>query len=113
MTSLSVPMPAWSSIKRKVRSKRRRGQPSKKEKAALRVERRDLAGGCCELKLSVKCIQGVLPLDGDVFERGHLVHLKSKGAGGAWTLENTRWGCFECHLGEMHQKGTKISDRLV
>jgi hypothetical protein len=55
----------------------------------------------------------VLPLEGDVFERGHLVHLKSKGAGGAWTMENTRWGCFECHLGEMHEKGTKVSDRLV
>jgi 5-methylcytosine-specific restriction endonuclease McrA len=109
MTGFSVPMPPRSSIRRKVRLKRRRGQPTKKEKALLRQAVFIRAGGKCELKLSKKCIAGVLNYYGDVFERGHLVHLKSKGAGGSWELANLRWGCFECHLGEMHQKGTRAT----
>ena len=28
---------------------------------------------------------------------GHLCHKKSKGSGGADTLENTFWGCYVCH----------------
>jgi hypothetical protein len=106
--SYSVPMPPYSSIRRRVRSKPRRGQPAKSEKSALRLAVYNRAEGRCELRLTSKCLVGPLPFDGDVFERGHLVHLKSKGSGGAWSMENCRWGYHECHLGEMHQKGTKF-----
>ncbi len=104
--TFSVPMPPFSSIRRKVRSKLRRGQPTKQEKAALRLAVYNRAEGRCELRLGLKCLVGPMPFKGGVFERGHLVHLRSKGAGGAWSMENCRWGCHQCHLGEMHQKGT-------
>lgn len=38
------------------------------------------------------------------FSDGHLSHDKSKGAGGADTLENTEWLCWQCHGGE-HTEG--------
>jgi hypothetical protein len=44
----------------------------------------------------------------DVFERAHMVHIKSKGSGGAWTMENLRNGCPACHLGSMHTEGKKL-----
>jgi 5-methylcytosine-specific restriction endonuclease McrA len=89
--------------------RRRRGQPSKKEKHALKVAVYERAGGLCELKLHKECSGArVLPFEGDVFERAHMVHLKSKGSGGAWTMENLRNGCPACHLGSMHTEGKKL-----
>lgn len=45
------------------------------------------------------------------FADGHLSHIKSRGAGGGDTLENTRWKCVECHSGLEHTKGVKNGKR--
>lgn len=37
---------------------------------------------------------------------GHLAHVKSRGAGGSDTIENTRTKCAECHMKE-HNCGGK------
>ena len=36
----------------------------------------------------------------DEYRCGHVVHKKSRGAGGGDTLDNTEWGCFDCHRAE-------------
>ena len=46
-----------------------------------------------------------LPLNGDVFTRAHLAHIKSRGAGGGDTFENTRTRCFRCHIELEHIQG--------
>ena len=93
---------------KKRRSKPRRGQPTKDEKAAIRLAVYERARGRCELRLHKDCTRDrVLPWDGDVFERGHLVHLKSRGAGGGWDMANLMLGCPACHLGSMHSEGKK------
>ena len=110
------PIPRYTPLRRYTpsrckRSRRRRGEPTRKEKSTLRLAVNERAGGCCELKLGAGCIAGVLPFDGPTpWSRGHLVHLKSRGAGGKWTMENCRWRCHWCHLVEMHIKGKKVSD---
>lgn len=35
---------------------------------------------------------------------GHMAHIKSRGAGGDDSLENTEWLCFDCHIAEGHLK---------
>jgi hypothetical protein len=88
---------------RKVRSKPRRGQPTKAEKASVRLAVYERAEGRCELHLLPNCIRGVLPYGGGtVWDHGHLVHLKSRGAGGSWSLDNCKWGCYICHLVGLH-----------
>ena len=90
------------------RTKPRRGQPTPEEKAAVRLAVYERAGGRCELNLGPKCIEGILAFEGDTpWDHGHFVHIKSKGAGGAFTVENGKWGCFQCHLGYMHTEGRK------
>lgn len=93
---------------RKVRSKPRRGEPTREAKAEIRKAVYERAGGCCELKLGPECQKGVLPFDGDVFERAHLVHIRSRGAGGTWEMNNLKLGCPRCHLGYHHTEGRKI-----
>jgi len=46
-----------------------------------------------------------VPLNGNVFERAHLAHIRSRGAGGEDTPENTRIKCFHCHIIQEHGKG--------
>lgn len=105
--SFPFPLP-YSSIRRKKRARPRRGEPSPKEKTVLRWQVYQRAEGRCELNLSKDCVQGVLEWTGpDPWSHGHLVHLRSRGAGGDWTVENCRWGCFQCHLGAMHTEGKK------
>lgn len=91
-----------------IRSKRktpRRGQPTKAEKTALRDERYDIAEGRCELRKHSKCSQDrVLPKEGSVFERAHLVHLKAKRVHG-WGKDNLRLGCYFCHMIFLHANG--------
>jgi 5-methylcytosine-specific restriction endonuclease McrA len=46
-----------------------------------------------------------------IFPRGywnsmHLMHLKSKGSGGDWSMENLATGCLECHA-KNHNSGGK------
>ena len=93
---------------RKRRPGTRRGQPTKEEKARIRLQVYERADGRCELRLHKDCSgERVLPWGGDVFERAHLVHLKSRGAGGMWEASNLVIGCFACHIGSMHIEGRK------
>jgi hypothetical protein len=48
-----------------------------------------------------------LPLYGSVFNRAHLAHIKSRGAGGSDTEANTRILCPAHHLGAEHTKGLR------
>jgi hypothetical protein len=99
-------MPYWNGLKRtpvkKKRAGTRRGQATPEEVKAIRDARYEMAGGRCELGLSDFCIKGVLPKDGlDPWSHGHLVHLKAKRRHGT-TLEDSRWGCWHCHLVGLH-----------
>ena len=88
------------------RSKPRRGQPTKQEKEALRLAVYIRANGKCQLLLHKDCSQNrVLPFEGEVMYRAHLVHLKSRASGGKWTMENCLIGCNACHIGSMHTEG--------
>jgi hypothetical protein len=65
------------------------------------------AKGRCELNLSAECIPGVLPWDGETaMDHGHMVHIRNKRMWGT-SVENCLWGCWKCHLIEMHSKGRK------
>jgi hypothetical protein len=87
------------------RTKPRRGQPTKAEKGVLREKRYGMAGGRCELRKHSKCTrERVLPKEGSVFDRAHLVHLQAKRVHG-WDIENLRIGCYFCHMVYMHQNG--------
>ena len=55
----------------------------------LRIQTHNRADGKCE------ACGRVTPVD-----VGHLSHVRSRGAGGADTLDNTEWNCSECHGGE-------------
>jgi hypothetical protein len=62
----------------------------------------------CEVRLHENCSgDRELPWDGDVFTRGHLVHIKSRGAGGSWDMSNLLLGCPNCHLISMHTEGKR------
>lgn len=69
------------------------------ERLRERVYRRD--GGRCQWK---GC-GDILPLYGSVFTRAHLAHIKSRGAGGGDTMDNTRILCPVHHLINEHTKG--------
>lgn len=93
---------------RQRRSKPRRGQLTPREKTEVRRRVYHRARGRCELKFEGICLGDIdLPFDGGLYERGHLAHIKSRGASGAFTEANTRWACWRCHLIGMHQKGLK------
>lgn len=90
------------------RTKPRRGQPTKAEKSAIWDAVYERAEGKCELRLHKQCSGArVLPRTGELLFKAHLVHLKSRGAGGTWTMENCRLGCAPCHNGSMHTEGKK------
>ena len=106
----SAPLRRYTPIKKK-RSKPRRGEPTAEEKARVRLAVFERAEGKCELNLGPKCIKGALPFTGITpWDHGHFVHVKSKGAGGAFTEENGKWGCFQCHLGYMHFEGRRLGE---
>lgn len=90
---------------RKVRSKPRRGQLTKKQKEVLRDYVYELTGGMCKLNKSPLCIRGVLPKEGYCpFDHWHLVHLGAKRRHG-WGLDNLTGGCWHCHLVVLHSYG--------
>lgn len=90
---------------RKVRTKPRRGQPTKAEKAAIREQVYLESGGRCELNISPECIVGVLPKEGSSpWDHWHLVHIKSKRVYG-WSRDNLCGGCWKCHLIGLHVEG--------
>ena len=91
---------------RKRRSKPRRGQPTKQEKAAIRLEVYTECSGRCQLRLHKQCSgERILPFDGEVFTRAHLVHKKARGTGGTWQKDNLTLSCPACHLGSVHTEG--------
>lgn len=93
---------------RKKRPGTRRGQPTAAEKEAERRHIYQLSGGRCELRLE-GCRGGVLPWDGPVTERWHLVHMRAKRRFG-WPTEGPdrmRGGCYHCHIVMMHTKGVR------
>ena len=107
-----------SSIKRRTRppsrrSKPRRGEPTPKEKAAIRQAVYERAGGLCELRLHDGCSKDrILPWAGDIFERAHLVHLHGKRRFG-WredpsTGQALLLGCYCCHIIANHLHGVPI-----
>mgnify|MGYP001592753078 FL=1 len=104
----SGPIKRYTPVRKK-RLKPRRGQPTAQEKAAIRQQVYNECGGRCELNLGDGCMKGVLPFDGDVFHRWHLVHKKSKRRFG-WARENLCGGCPWCHLVAVHTKGMKIDE---
>lgn len=83
---------------RKKRQKPRRGEPTKEEKGVLRHFIYELSGGRCELNRP-GCNTGLLPEDGELTERWHLVHRRAKRRFG-WPIEGEfrmLGGCFSCH----------------
>ena len=90
---------------RKVRPGTRRGQPTRNEKACIRLAAYERAGGLCELRISHLCILGVLPFIGSAMERWHLVHLHAKRRFG-WGEDNLCGGCYWCHAAS-HNAGGK------
>ncbi len=87
----------------KKRKTLRRGELTKDEKDLVRLMVAERAEYCCELKLLPECIRGRLPFSGVTpWDHGHLVHLRSIGAGGEWSMSNCRWGCHVCHLVGLH-----------
>jgi len=100
----------------RVRSKPRRGQPTKAEKEAERDRVYARCGGQCELRdesgqpLHRDHTRGILPPSGDDPRyHWHLVHLHSKRRFG-WTeaAGNTLLGgCYACHILAMHTQGKK------
>ncbi len=89
------------------RSKPRRGQPTPEEKKAIREQVYEESQGCCQLRLSPTCTGRMLPKEGWVLGRWHLVHLKAKRVHG-WARDNLCGGCYQCHIVEMHTKGRKV-----
>ena len=75
----------------KRRAKPRRGEPTKEEKEAVRRAVYNRDGQAC-----VDCGNHVYWESG-YFGSMHLMHIKSRGAGGDWSMENLLTGCPECH----------------
>lgn len=69
----------------------------------LRQDCYDRAMGLCEAENDKghRCRKAA-PWSGGVFVRGHMAHIKSRGAGGSDTLDNVLWKCPECHLQKEH-----------
>lgn len=79
----------------------RRGELTREEKALIRhgVFVRD--GGRC-----VDCGTRVVEESG-LWWSMHLMHIRSLGAGGDWSMKNLACGCIKCHLGRRHNAGGK------
>ena len=64
---------------------------------ALRLECYWRDGGCCQWEENgMKCSK-LLPVDGDIFTRAHMAHIKNKRNYGD-TLENVRILCYQHHM---------------
>lgn len=102
-----TPLKRYTPVKKR-RTTLRRGELTPKQKLELREFIYELSGGMCELKLP-GCQGSFLPFEGSVFERWHLVHMRAKRRFG-WPIEGPhrmRGGCHNCHILQLHQKGTK------
>jgi len=92
--------PLSRSRPRRFRKGLRRGELTPEQKQAIREKRYRFDGGRC-----VDCGKRVILLRG-YWCSMHLMHLKSRGAGGTWDLENLRTGCQWCHV-KRHNAGGK------
>jgi hypothetical protein len=89
---------------RKRRATLRRGELTPEAKQKVRERVYEAANGLCELRFSPQCSRDrALPLDGDLFERMHLVHRHGKRRFG-FDQPDLACGCFHCHQ-LVHQKG--------
>jgi 5-methylcytosine-specific restriction endonuclease McrA len=70
------------------------------EKIAIRTAVFDRDGGRC-----VDCCRPVILKRGE-WNSMHLMHVKSKGSGGDWSMDNLKTGCLECHA-KRHNAGGK------
>lgn len=95
---------------RSKRTKPRRGQPTRAEKTALRNDAYARSSGRCEIRKSKDCNRSVLPSEGSIYERAHLVHIHAKRVHG-WAPENLLIGCYACHIIYLHQNGG--ADKIV
>lgn len=83
-----------------VRKKLRRGELSSAQKDVIRRTRYKMDNECC-----ADCGRWVR-WDSGYLDSMHLMHVKSKGSGGDWSMENLRTGCPECHS-KRHNCGGK------
>lgn len=79
----------------------RRGQATPAEVREVREDVWERAVGRCELRLSSDYVSGILPWDGPVLGRGHLVHMKGRRMWGT-SVDICKLGCWHCHLVMMH-----------
>lgn len=79
----------------------RRGELSAKEKEIIRHAVYERDQGRC-----VDCGKPVTEKAG-YWDAMHLMHLRSLGAGGDWSMENLATGCIYCHIGKRHNAGGK------
>jgi len=112
-----TPLKRYTPVRKK-RPVLRKGQPTNAEKEAERNRVYERCGGQCELRdeegkpLHPKHIFVVLPSNGSIFERWHLVHLHGKRRFG-WTEADGNTllgGCYWCHIVASHQQGKKIQE---
>ena len=91
-------------IRRKRRGTRR-GQPTQVQKHTIKERIYERDGGRCQLNISPQCLRGVLPMDGELMFRAHLMHKRSRGAGGDWSDDNLAIGCSFCHEASHNSQG--------
>lgn len=103
-----TPLKRSSAIRKKRPGPPRRGELTQAEKDAIRLRVYEETGGRCQLNIMPNCMRGVLPFDGGVRERWHLVHIRAKRRFG-WGRENLTGGCPVCHLDGLHTKGLKLT----
>ena len=74
------------------RAKLRRGELTRKQKEEIRCAVFNRDGGRC-----VDCGAAV-EWESGFWTSMHLMHVRSRGAGGDWALENLLTGCLKCHM---------------
>lgn len=98
----------------KIRGRRtgtRRGELTPAQKARAREFIYELCCGMCELRLHPNCSKDrILPWDGSIFARWHLVHPRAKRrfgwpTSGPWRM---RGGCYWCHRISLHEQGIRL-----
>jgi 5-methylcytosine-specific restriction endonuclease McrA len=90
----------------KKRTKPRRGDPTPLEKEERRREVYERDNHCC-----VDCHRWVIWESG-FWNSMHLMHIKSRGAGGSWELSNLLTGCPECHMKRHNCGGKPCSSKV-
>jgi hypothetical protein len=117
MIARRTPLKRYTSVRKK-RPGVRKGQPTNEEKTVERDRVYDRCGGRCELRgengqpLHPNHLEGVLPSEGPLMARWHLVHVFGKRRWG-WTerpgsKQRLMGGCYWCHIVGQHSLGRKF-----